>query len=244
MDITNNIAIEAATDGACSGNPGNGGWGGLIIFADGSEIEIGGAAENTTNNRMELTAAIKTIEKLKNFRLKENFKLRTDSKYLIEGYTNWIKNWKKNGWKTSNGKAVQNLDLWQQIDSLRIPGLTMEFVKGHSGDPSNERVDLIATSYSKGINIDQNSKKKTSILDKKEIAPENLKNLFYRINLIDNFAKKKYLLNSNELCDLLGLKNNSNIENYIEFKWRNWILKPVNDQYWQNIKNKDIEQNL
>ena len=241
MDITNNIAIEAATDGACSGNPGNGGWGGLIIFADGSEIEIGGAAENTTNNRMELTAAIKTIEKLKNFRLKENFKLRTDSKYLIEGYTNWIKNWKKNGWKTSNGKAVQNLDLWQQIDSLRIPGLTMEFVKGHSGDPSNERVDLIATSYSKGIYIDQNSKKKTSILDKKEIAPENLKNLFYRIDLIDNFAKKKYLLNSNELFDLLGLKNNSNIENYIEFKWRNWILKPVNDQYWQIIKNKNIE---
>ena len=241
MDVTNNIAIEAATDGACSGNPGNGGWGGLIIFADGSEIEIGGAEENTTNNRMELTAAIKTIEKLKNFRLKENFKLRTDSKYLIEGYTNWIKNWKKNGWKTSNGKAVQNLDLWQQIDSLRIPGLTMEFVKGHSGDRSNERVDLIATSYSKGINIDQNSKKKTSILDKKEIAPENLKNLFYRINLIDNFAKKKYLLNSNELFDLLDLKNNSNIENYIEFKWRNWILKPINDNYWQIIKNKDIE---
>ncbi len=241
MDITNNIAIEAATDGACSGNPGNGGWGGLIIFADGSEIEIGGAAENTTNNRMELTAAIKTIEKLKNFRLKENFKLRTDSKYLIEGYTNWIKNWKKNGWKTSNGKAVQNLDLWQQIDSLRIPGLTMEFVKGHSGDPSNERVDLIATSYSKGININQNSKKRTSILNKKEIAPENIKNLFYRIDLIDNFAKKKYLLNSNELFDLLGLENNSNIENYIEFKWRNWILKPINDQNWQIIKNKDIE---
>ena len=241
MDITNNIAIEAATDGACSGNPGNGGWGGLIIFADGSEIEIGGAAENTTNNRMELTAAIKTIEKLKNFRLKENFKLRTDSKYLIEGYTNWIKNWKKNGWKTSNGKAVQNLDLWQQIDSLRIPGLTMEFVKGHSGDLSNERVDFIATNYSKGINIDQNSKKKTSILDKKEIAPENLKNLFYRLDLIDNFAKKKYLLNSNELFDLLGLKNNSNIENYIEFKWRNWILKPINNQHWQIIKNKNIE---
>ena len=241
MDIANNIAIEAATDGACSGNPGNGGWGGLIIFADGSEIEIGGAEENTTNNRMELTAAIKTIEKLKNFRLKENFKLRTDSKYLIEGYTNWIKNWKKNGWKTSNGKAVQNLDLWQQIDSLRIPSLTMEFVKGHSGDPSNERVDLIATSYSKGIYIEQNSKKKTSILDKKEIAPENLKNLFYRIDLIDNFAKKKYLLNSNELLDLLGLKNNSNIKNQIEFKWRNWILKPINDQYWQIIKNRDIE---
>ena len=240
MDIRNNIAIEAATDGACSGNPGNGGWGGLIIFADGSEIEIGGAEETTTNNRMELTAAIKTLKKLRNYKLKENFKLRTDSKYLIEGYTNWIKNWKKNGWKTSNGKVVQNLDLWQEIDSLRISGLTMEFVKGHSGDPSNERVDLIATSYSKGISIDHNSQQKNSIFVKKEISPENIKNLFYLIDLIDNFAKKKYLLKSNELFELLGMKNNNNIENYIEFKWRNWIMKPIKDGYWQIINNKDF----
>ena len=241
MDIKNNIAIEAATDGACSGNPGNGGWGGLIIFADGSEIEIGGAAENTTNNRMELTAAIKTLEKLQTVRLKENFKLRTDSKYLIEGYTNWIKNWKKNGWKTSSGKIVQNLDLWQKIDSLRISGLTMEFVKGHSGDPSNERVDLIATSYSKGINIEKNSTQNSSSLEEKNSAPENIKNLFYRIDLINNFAKKKYLLNSNELSDLLDIENNSNIKSYSEFKWRSWIMKPINDEYWQIIKNKDFE---
>ena len=98
------IAIEAATDGACSGNPGPGGWGGLIIFDDNSELEIGGSEQNTTNNRMELTAAIKTLEKLKTYKLKENFKLRTDSKYVIEGYTKWIINWKKNGWKTSSGK--------------------------------------------------------------------------------------------------------------------------------------------
>ena len=241
MNIKNNIAIEAATDGACSGNPGNGGWGGLILFDDGSEIEIGGAAENTTNNRMELTAAIKTLEKLQTFRLKENFKLRTDSKYLIEGYTNWIKNWKKNSWKTSSGKIVQNLDLWQKIDSLRMPGLTMEFVKGHSGDPFNDRVDLIATNYSKGIKIDQNFNPNTSLLEKKESAPENIKDLFYLIDLIDNFAKKKYLLNSDELLDLLGKKNNINIEKYIEFKWRNWIIKPIKDKYWQIINNKDFE---
>ena len=147
------FAIEAATDGACSGNPGPGGWGGLIIFDDNSEIEIGGSEKNTTNNRMELTAAIKTLEKLKHFDLKENFKLRTDSKYVIEGYTKWIINWKRNGWKTSTGKAVQNLDLWQKIDNLRINGLEMEFVKGHSGDKHNERVDLIATNYSKGISM-------------------------------------------------------------------------------------------
>ena len=132
MDSKKNIAIEAATDGACSGNPGPGGWGGLIIFNDKSEMEIGGSEQNTTNNRMELTAAIKTLEKLKNFQLKENFKLRTDSKYVIEGYTKWIINWKRNGRKTSAGKSVQNLDLWQKIDDLRIKGLVMEFVKGHS----------------------------------------------------------------------------------------------------------------
>ena len=241
MNIRNNIAIEAATDGACSGNPGNGGWGALIIFADGSEIEIGGAEKSTTNNRMELTAAIKTLEKLRNFKLTENFKLRTDSKYLIEGYTNWIKNWKKNGWKTSNGKIVQNLDLWQKIDSLRISGLNMEFVKGHSGDPSNERVDFIATSYSKGINLKHNSQKKVSTLDKKEIAPENIKDLFYRIDLIDSFAKNKYLLNSNELFDLLGVESNRKIQSYIEFKWRNWIMKPIKDEYWQIIRNKEFE---
>ena len=120
-----NLAIEAATDGACSGNPGPGGWGGLIMFDDKSEIEIGGSEKNTTNNRMELTAAIKTLEKLKNYQISENFKLRTDSKYLIEGYTKWIVNWKKNGWKTSAGKPVQNIDLWQKIDQLRIDCLKM-----------------------------------------------------------------------------------------------------------------------
>ena len=93
---SDSIAIEAATDGACSGNPCPGGWGGLIIFDDNSELEIGGSEQNTTNNRMELTAAIKTLEKLKNFKLKENFKLKTDSKYVIEGYTKWIINWKIN----------------------------------------------------------------------------------------------------------------------------------------------------
>jgi len=148
------IAIEAATDGACSGNPGPGGWGGLIIFDDKSELEIGGSEQNTTNNRMELTAAIKTLEKLKTFKLKETFKLRTDSKYVIEGYTKWIINWKRNGWKTSSGKSVQNLDLWQKIDQLRINGLVMEYVKGHSGDKQNDRVDKIATNYSKGISLE------------------------------------------------------------------------------------------
>ena len=227
------IAIEAATDGACSGNPGPGGWGGLIIFDDKSELEIGGSEQNTTNNRMELTAAIKTLEKLKNYKLKDNFKLRTDSKYVIEGYTKWIINWKRNGWKTSSGKPVQNLDLWQKIDQLRINGLQMEYVKGHSGDKQNERVDKIATNYSKGISIVSKVKEPESLVDFFEKnAPADIHELFSRNELIQKFAEKKYLLNSLELIKLLGQENHLNIEQYLLFEWRNWRLIPKDKKYW------------
>ncbi len=233
MNSKKNIAIEAATDGACSGNPGPGGWGGLIIFDDKSELEIGGSDQNTTNNRMELTAAIKILEKLKNYRLKENFKLRTDSKYVIEGYTKWIINWKKNGWKTSAGKSVQNLDLWQKIDDLRIKGLEMEFVKGHSGDKQNERVDLIATSYSKGIPI-VSQVKKAPIANalSKEKAPIEIQKLFSKNELLEKFAEKKYFLNSIELNELLGEESYILVKKYELFEWRNWRLIPKNKKYW------------
>ena len=233
MNSQQNIAIEAATDGACSGNPGPGGWGGLIIFNDNSEIEIGGSEENTTNNRMELTAAIKTLEKLKTFQLKENFKLRTDSKYVIEGYTKWIINWKRNGWKTSAGKSVQNLDLWQKIDDLRIKGLVMEFVKGHSGDKQNERVDLIATSYSKGIPLVSEVKKSFEAIDfSKKKEPNEIQKLFSKNELLEQFAKKKYFLNSSELNELLGEESYILVQKYELFEWRNWRLIPKNQKYW------------
>ncbi len=230
---SDSIAIEAATDGACSGNPGPGGWGGLIIFDDKSELEIGGSEQNTTNNRMELTAAIKTLEKLKTYKLKENFKLRTDSKYVIEGYTKWIINWKRNGWKTSSGKSVQNLDLWQKIDQLRINGLIMEYVKGHSGDKQNDRVDKIATNYSKGISLISNLKEAESSVDYFEKnAPSEIQELFSRNELIQKFAEKKYLLSSLELSNLLGEENNVKIKKYLLFEWRNWRLIPKDKKYW------------
>ena len=230
---SDSIAIEAATDGACSGNPGPGGWGGLIIFEDNSELEIGGSEQNTTNNRMELTAAIKTLEKLKTYKLKENFKLRTDSKYVIEGYTKWIINWKRNGWKTSSGKSVQNLDLWQKIDQLRINGLEMEYVKGHSGDKQNDRVDKIATNYSKGISLKSNLKESESsvqLLEKN--APSEIQELFSRNELIQKFADKKYLLSSHELSNLLCEENHVKIKQYLLFEWRNWRLIPKDKKYW------------
>ena len=240
MNRSQNIATEAATDGACSGNPGNGGWGGLILFDDGSELEIGGFEKNTTNNRMELMAAIKTLEKLKQFKLKKNFKLRTDSKYLIDGYSNWINNWKKNGWKTSTGKPVQNLDLWQKIDSLRINEVSMEFVKGHSGDKYNEKVDLIATNYSKGINKEEKNKHEDIYqLDK---APQEIVNLYSRIELVNKFSQKGFLLTSSELCDLLSLEEDKYIKEMKQFNWRNWIIKPTIKKLWIIQKNNQNPQ--
>ena len=240
MNSSKNIAIEAATDGACSGNPGKGGWGGLILFEDGSELEIGGFEKNTTNNRMELMAAIKTLEKLKQYKLKKNFKLRTDSKYLIDGYSNWINNWKKNGWRTSAGKPVQNLDLWQKIDGLRINGVSMEFVKGHSGDKYNERVDLIATNYSKGINKVEKNKQEN--LDQFDIAPKEIIDLYSRIELVSKFAQKGFLLTTIELCNLLSIKENNYIKEMKEFNWRNWNIKPTSKKLWLIQENNQNSQ--
>tara|TARA_Y100001978_G_scaffold203511_1_gene230323 strand:- start:33425 stop:34150 length:726 start_codon:yes stop_codon:yes gene_type:complete len=239
MNSEQYCAIEAATDGACSGNPGKGGWGGLIILDNGTEIEIGGGENDTTNNRMELLAAIKTLEKLRDFKLKENFKLRTDSKYLIQGYSNWINKWKANGWRTSSGKPVMNVDLWKKIDTLRLAGLKMEFVKGHSGNEHNERVDLIATNYSKGIPL-QNNKLSNNYIQDKSKASVKISKLYNRMELVNKFSLKRFRINSEELSELLSLEDTTDIMNFKEFSWRDWIIKPTKDKHWI-IHKKDIE---
>ncbi len=150
-------AINAATDGACSGNPGPGGWGALIRYEDGSIEEFGGYSSATTNNRMELQAALEVLKKLKNRSRNPNLKIKTDSKYLIDGFTSWMPGWKKKGWKTASGKPVLNQDLWEGLDKARLHGIQFEHVKGHSGDKDNERVDTIAVSFSKKIAIQLNS---------------------------------------------------------------------------------------
>ena len=133
------------TDGACRGNPGPGGWGALIKF-DTTEKEIFGGQNNTTNNQMELSAAIEGLSILKEPCSVELF---TDSKYVMDGITQWIQNWKKNNWKTSAKKEVKNKELWQQLDRLMsYHQVQWQWVKGHSGDPGNETADLLAN---KGI---------------------------------------------------------------------------------------------
>ncbi len=133
--------IEIYTDGACAGNPGPGGWGVLIIDGDNETELIGGEVE-TTNNRMEMTAA---IEGLRAAREGAPVRLYTDSQYVKNGITQWIEGWKRNGWRTAARKPVKNRDLWEVLDAL-ASGREIEWrwVKGHAGDPGNERADELA----------------------------------------------------------------------------------------------------
>ena len=129
------------TDGACRGNPGNGGWGAILNYNDKTK-EIKGFASNTTNNIMELTAVIKSIELLKE---PCQITVFTDSKYVQNGISTWIHGWKKNGWKTSNKKSVKNKNLWLALDDQAAKhNISWKWVKGHSGHPLNERADELA----------------------------------------------------------------------------------------------------
>lgn len=133
--------VEIYTDGACRGNPGQGGWGALLIAGKHRKRLYGGEHE-TTNNRMELTAAIEALNALKGTR---RVILHTDSKYLKEGIESWLSNWKTRGWKTSNRKPVKNQDLWQALDeAVSRHELVWKWVKGHAGDPGNEEADALA----------------------------------------------------------------------------------------------------
>jgi ribonuclease HI len=141
MTEQNNNIVELYTDGACRGNPGPGGWGALIRF-NGHEKELCGGQQDTTNNRMELMAAIEGLESLSRAC---DVKLYTDSKYVMQGITEWIHNWKKKGWKTAARKPVKNADLWQRLDVARERHqIEWIWVKGHAGHEGNERADELA----------------------------------------------------------------------------------------------------
>ena len=134
-------AIEAFTDGACSGNPGPGGWGAILRWR-GHEREFSGGETQTTNNRMELMAAIAALEALKR---PSRVRLHTDSLYLKDGITKWLPDWKRRGWRTSAKKPVKNLDLWQRLEAAAAPHqVQWHWIRGHSGHPENERADALA----------------------------------------------------------------------------------------------------
>ena len=135
--------VEIYTDGACKGNPGPGGWG-VLMQSGGKQRELHGGAPDTTNNRMELTAVIRALEALKR---PSRVRLHTDSQYVQLGISQWIHNWKKRGWRTADRKPVKNAELWQRLDQLVHAGphqIEWHWVKGHAGDPGNERADALA----------------------------------------------------------------------------------------------------
>ena len=133
--------VDVFTDGACSGNPGPGGWGAILRYGS-IEKELSGGEAATTNNRMELMAAIAAIEAMKST---THVRLHTDSQYVKNGITTWIHGWKKNGWKTADKKPVKNVDLWQRLDAaLKSHKIEWIWVKGHDGHAENERADALA----------------------------------------------------------------------------------------------------
>ena len=137
--------IKIFTDGACSGNPGIGGWGVVILINDSDPIFLKGGEIQTTNNRMELTATIKALKYFKEHQL---ITLFTDSKYVKDGIESWIANWKKNGWKTTSKKPVKNKELWVELDSqIAKHNITWKWVKGHAGDRYNEKADFLARCF-------------------------------------------------------------------------------------------------
>ena len=140
--------VQIFTDGACKGNPGPGGWGVLLRRGD-TEKELSGAEGNTTNNRMEMTAAIEGLSALKRACTVD---LYTDSKYLIDGITKWLPGWQKRGWKTASKKPVKNEDLWRRLADLNARHrVTWHWVKGHSGHAENERADQLASDAADSI---------------------------------------------------------------------------------------------
>ena len=227
--------VAAATDGACSGNPGPGGWGALLRFEDGSVEEFGGHAPDTTNNRMELQAALEVLQRLENLPRHPDLTLRTDSKYLIDGLGSWMKGWKRKGWKTAAGKPVLNQDLWKALDAARLDDVPLRYVKGHSGDPDNERVDRIAVAFSQGRALDLASgstQPEPASQPTFEPAPQPLLELLSRLELADRLAQGGYALSLVELAQLVEqpLKQ---LETRTEpWFWRDWSVVPQSEGRW------------
>lgn len=149
-------SIVVYTDGACSGNPGPGGWGAIVVFPEGDVKELGGGGERVTNNQMELLATIQALVSVQ--KREESVVVFTDSTYVIRGITQWVWGWIRRGWKNAEGEDVQNRDLWEQL--LRVVNargkgnVEWKYIRGHTGNPGNERCDEIAVGFSKGRWVD------------------------------------------------------------------------------------------
>ena len=228
--------VAAATDGACSGNPGPGGWGALLRFEDGSVEEFGGHDPATTNNRMELQAALELLQRLKQLPRHPDLTIRTDSKYLIDGLGSWMKGWKRKGWKTAAGKPVLNQDLWKALDAARLDDVPLAYVKGHSGDPDNDRVDRIAVAFSQGRSLDLGQPAVESDVAAVDVdadpAPQQLVQLLNRLELADRLADGGFSLSLVELAQLVELPLKQLEQRRESWSWRDWRVQPDKEGRW------------
>jgi len=228
--------VAAACDGACRGNPGPGGWGCLLRYSDGTVEELGGFDPQTTNNRMELTACLALLKRLKELPLDPKLAIRTDSKYLIDGFSRWLPGWKRKGWRTASGGAVLNRELWEALDGARLPGVPLVHVRGHSGDPDNDRCDAIAVAYSRGektpaaaVPVDAGPVDAVPV----DAAPAPLQRLLSRLELADRFAEAGYGLSLVELAQLVEQPLSRLEQREGPWSWRQWLVEPQGEGRWR-----------
>ncbi|QFZ92111.2 ribonuclease HI [Synechococcus elongatus] len=237
--------LRLYTDGACTGNPGPGGWGVQIQFADGSIQELGGYAAATTNNRMELQAAIAALEFWRDQSPQQPVTLYTDSEYVIKGITQWLKGWQRKGWKTAQNKPVLNQDLWMHLDDLNAPLVQWQHVRGHNGDPSNERCDQIARSFAQqrplplcqrsDAPLQSGQPQQEPARMPEVVTPESgesprdrshrLRDVLDCLQIAEVIADKQFLITSSELADLMDVNASAVTSRGEEWIWRNWRVK-------------------
>ena len=245
--------VAAACDGACSGNPGPGGWGALLRFEDGGVHEMGGAEPDTTNNRMELTAALALLEALAPLPRHPTLTIRTDSRYLIDGLSRWMPGWKRKGWRTASGGPVLNRDLWERLDRSRLADVSLAYVKGHSGDPDNDRCDAIAVAFSRGRlpNLAAGERLGRVVLEgdvpappagsgtpepvavDADPAPPALQRLLSRLELAERLARGGHGLTLPELAQLVEQPLGRLEGRQGAWLWRDWLVQPLDDGRWR-----------
>jgi ribonuclease HI len=206
---------------------------------------MGGAAPATTNNRMELTAALEVLEALRDLPRHPDLVLRTDSRYLIDGFEKWMAGWKRKGWRTASGGAVLNRDLWEKLDAARLPGVPLRHVRGHSGDPDNERCDAIAVAFCRGqppvLALEHHPSPEALPADRlaleeskpSDTAPASLQQLLSRLELADRLAAGGYGLTAVELARLLEVPIASLEGKADPWPWRDWLVRPLGDGRWR-----------
>ena len=207
---------------------------------------MGGADRATTNNRMELTAALALLEAIKELPRPDQLSIRTDSRYLIDGFSKWIQGWKRKGWRTASGGAVLNRDLWEQLDQARLEGVSLVHVKGHSGDPDNDRCDAIAVAFSKGqmpamaageviaiARIEADVPADAPSIENADPAPAPLQQLLSRCELADRFASQGYGLSLVELAQLVEQPLQQLERRSGPWRWRDWQVLPLEGGRWR-----------